>query len=655
MPVTARATNALLSAITADPSNDTPRLAYADYLEEQGDPERAEFIRTQVTLARLSRWDRQAKLLRLQERLLLIRNGERWRAQLPTIAGVQWGRFERGFVAEVTVEDVKTLAKRVDAIREAAPIGGVRLLSLEGIGGRSLKDYPWLVSLRLGSTAQSGAGIAPLLASPLSLHLTRLEFGDGVVLSGDAARDLAAATQLTRLRELGFSVGALGDGGAATLAQAKHLSGLRALRIRLSASGGGATVDPLVSTTGLRALAGSPYLKNLTELNLGPQRFTDESARVLFSGPAFVKLQTISLAGSALTPRAFDVSATAGRLASVDLSQCVIGDSSLAAMVALPQFSEVASLNLRSCELSPRGVAALAKSAAHSTLAELNLADNPLRTHGLDAFCHARWPELHTLNLARCGLGPESVKVLAAASGIKRLLELDLSGNDVGAGGAIAITKALWANTLVRLNLARCHCAAGAVLAASPRLRHIQQLDLTDNPLNSAGVTALTEGAWHELTDLQLAGTNAGDVGAMAIVRSPSLPKLVTLGLAHCGLTPAGLEVLLGLRGPGVSDEATTLAARLVQLDLSNNTELGDEAARQLSLAKLPALRFLSLRNTGLTEHGLNILRSGPLAERLSQLECSGNTILAHEQLQVSSAVRIPLSPDWEATGFSAG
>jgi uncharacterized protein (TIGR02996 family) len=41
-----------LAAIRADRDEDQPRLAFADWLEEQGDP-RAEFIRTQCELARL--------------------------------------------------------------------------------------------------------------------------------------------------------------------------------------------------------------------------------------------------------------------------------------------------------------------------------------------------------------------------------------------------------------------------------------------------------------------------------------------------------------------------------------------------------------------------------------------------------------------------
>jgi uncharacterized protein (TIGR02996 family) len=48
---------ALLRAILAAPADDTPRLVYADYLEEHGDPARAAFIRTQIALARVPEYD----------------------------------------------------------------------------------------------------------------------------------------------------------------------------------------------------------------------------------------------------------------------------------------------------------------------------------------------------------------------------------------------------------------------------------------------------------------------------------------------------------------------------------------------------------------------------------------------------------------------
>src|SRR5581483_8365416 len=198
-----------------------------------------------------------------------------------------------------------------------------------------------------------------------------------------------------------------------------------------------------------------PHLTSLTTLDLANQHLTDEAVRAVLSSPAFAKLETVSFAGSTLTARAFTAPAGKMRLRDADLSQCVIGDAGLTALAALPQFSALSRLDLRSCDLGVKGLAALSRSPAAAALRELNLADNPLRSHGLDSFALGRWPELHTLNLSNCGLGADAVKALSGATGVKRLLDLDLSGNDIGAGGAIAITKAAWANSLVRLNLAR--------------------------------------------------------------------------------------------------------------------------------------------------------------------------------------------------------
>jgi uncharacterized protein (TIGR02996 family) len=43
----------LLRAICENPAEDAPRLVYADWLDENGQPERAEFIRVQIELAKI--------------------------------------------------------------------------------------------------------------------------------------------------------------------------------------------------------------------------------------------------------------------------------------------------------------------------------------------------------------------------------------------------------------------------------------------------------------------------------------------------------------------------------------------------------------------------------------------------------------------------
>lgn len=74
---------ALYRAICANPDEDTPRLVYADWLQEHGDEDRAEFIRVQceseLRLSRL-RTHGETPPARLEEResALLAANRERW-------------------------------------------------------------------------------------------------------------------------------------------------------------------------------------------------------------------------------------------------------------------------------------------------------------------------------------------------------------------------------------------------------------------------------------------------------------------------------------------------------------------------------------------------------------------------------------------------
>ncbi len=91
-----------LDDIVANIDDDTPRLVYADWLVENGEDDRAEFIRVQVERARLPAWDAAQVRLRLREQELLRQHGEKWLAELPVIKGAKWEGFRRGIVAEVS-------------------------------------------------------------------------------------------------------------------------------------------------------------------------------------------------------------------------------------------------------------------------------------------------------------------------------------------------------------------------------------------------------------------------------------------------------------------------------------------------------------------------------------------------------------------------
>src|SRR5215203_3911185 len=82
--------DALIAAILANPDEDTPRLVYADWLQEHGDEERAEFIRLQCGHA----GDDEAAEERTAE--LEDRHRPRWLAGLPQFPWAHWF-FRRGF------------------------------------------------------------------------------------------------------------------------------------------------------------------------------------------------------------------------------------------------------------------------------------------------------------------------------------------------------------------------------------------------------------------------------------------------------------------------------------------------------------------------------------------------------------------------------
>src|SRR5438067_1670461 len=94
--------DALLEAIRDEPSNDGLRRIYADWLEDNGEPDRADFIRLQLALARLPEDDPARLALLTRERGLLLRHERDWTLGLRHLAD-GW-QFRRGFVDEVTVD-----------------------------------------------------------------------------------------------------------------------------------------------------------------------------------------------------------------------------------------------------------------------------------------------------------------------------------------------------------------------------------------------------------------------------------------------------------------------------------------------------------------------------------------------------------------------
>jgi uncharacterized protein (TIGR02996 family) len=70
--------SALLRSIQADPDDELARLVLADWLDDNGDSARAEFIRVQIELARVAPNSAPWQSLRERELRLLFENSRRW-------------------------------------------------------------------------------------------------------------------------------------------------------------------------------------------------------------------------------------------------------------------------------------------------------------------------------------------------------------------------------------------------------------------------------------------------------------------------------------------------------------------------------------------------------------------------------------------------
>jgi uncharacterized protein (TIGR02996 family) len=125
---------ALLRAVCENPDDDTPRLVFADWLQEHGDEARAEFIRVQCEAARLAAdSDRLDGLVRRAGELQEL-FGTQWLGELPApdpehIDWVRYPRhwldgepFDRGFACRLWVKTAGTLVARAGELFAATPV-----------------------------------------------------------------------------------------------------------------------------------------------------------------------------------------------------------------------------------------------------------------------------------------------------------------------------------------------------------------------------------------------------------------------------------------------------------------------------------------------------------------------------------------------------
>jgi uncharacterized protein (TIGR02996 family) len=134
--------DALLNAVLADPDDDLPRLVFADWLDEHGEPDRGEFVRVQVELSKwqaehpdcfdepLPACSRCRRILALRSRERELFRGE-WDEELGAFASTENPApvWRRGFVASVALSAADAAA-HLDAVLAAHPVIEVTLTTL---------------------------------------------------------------------------------------------------------------------------------------------------------------------------------------------------------------------------------------------------------------------------------------------------------------------------------------------------------------------------------------------------------------------------------------------------------------------------------------------------------------------------------------------
>ncbi|MEZ4321675.1 MAG: TIGR02996 domain-containing protein [Myxococcota bacterium] len=587
--------NALFDRILEHPDDDGLRLVMADAMEEAGDPARAELVRWQCRLAEVPAWSVEARELAHDCRLAMALHGRRWRAELPRIEGVRWGRFERGFPVEARVDSFATLAKVADRIQAAAPIAEISIE--ERVTEVADVALPGVHTLRLDRWQNlDEAVLAELLGTRLCAGLTTLALPNNGIENAGAAR--IAAADLPHLEHLVLQNGFIGELGITALASA-GLDRLRTLNLSCTASG--YVDDPFANDAAVDAIVeGFPALEALF---LSGNRVGDPGVRRLLESS--LPLRTLVIQWSGLTDGALEVGSGPVRLESLGLQGAQLSDRPL----DLPQLSELRRLDLAGTGVGPEVVRSLARSPARSTLADLRLSMDPVRAEGIRAMGMGSWSSLHTLVLTGSELDATGARLLSERR-LPVLRDLRLGRNAVSSGVA-HLTKARWWAHLRRLDLPGCALETPDVLALVEAPSALVALDLSQSPLAEETASAL--GRWNapRLRELQAAGTFRGSVGEH-LGEAPWLRQLVLLGLAYAHLTDADLEALVRRGLPNLRHLDIAASRALADADLAGR------------LGGLDLIR-LEMPNCLAPTERMDALLATPMYAGLSSVRVEGN------------------------------
>jgi uncharacterized protein (TIGR02996 family) len=394
---------ALYAAILAHPDDDTPRLVFADWLQENGNERYATFIRKQIELAKVPEWDPLWAGAWYTDRDALTGRGyDDFRPALGE--GLNWeplDSFRRGFPWRVATANPGPFLEHAARLFAGAPLGAVRF---------GHEHETWRAPYQVDQ----------LVASRWLARLTDISF-NVARFTPDTAKAFVACPHLGRLKSLTFDLCTHDRGALRDFLVPALLDKLEAFELLSSESYWTELVVGLTEYRGpgrLRTLAVSPF-------NLGAF-----SHNQVFGAPVL------------------------GQLRELSISRYEMGAAHVRAVCGAPFAPHLESLSLSRTKPGVPGVAAIAECAALRGLKRLNLANNalgPLAMKRLAAVPHLA--NLSTLVLTSNSLGDKGATELAKAPWLKNLVSLELMHCSIGPSGALALGEALDPDRLIYLNV----------------------------------------------------------------------------------------------------------------------------------------------------------------------------------------------------------
>jgi uncharacterized protein (TIGR02996 family) len=358
--------DALTAAVLADPAADLPRLVFADWCDDHGEPDRAEFVRVQVALAHLPAGDPSRVGLKARERELLTPdNRVRW--GVPGFSGRQ--EFRRGFVEGVRAAAAPFVALG-DRLFELAPVREVRLSVLDNLVPAICRVAGLAVVHTFdlsGNYLGFGDRLDRLLADTRLDNLRSLILRDNRMFADSVPR-VASTAVAQQLTSLNLSGNPLADAGLEALAGTRRLGELRSLTVRNDEQ----IYEDSVHAAGAAALAAAEGFSRLERLDLSGHRIGDAGFASLVESPLFPRLTVLRLARNDIGEVGDEWAdrLTRSRASSlprlIDLSgrRNAIGPLAAAALAGWDRLAGV-TIDLRGCSMSAESYARL-KASAHA-------------------------------------------------------------------------------------------------------------------------------------------------------------------------------------------------------------------------------------------------------------------------------------------------